>query len=141
MLTTVQATDDPATLADQSQGDQTLQSRQIDTPAQLIARLIALEEENKTLKATVEGMRTPPIRSLHVLEQTDKKGDQRQDQTLRSTRRDLLLNTGVILGRQKDMISPIRRLDALAFDKDNDVEEILLTLPQPATIARPACHG
>lgn len=79
MSTTVHGSEDPTTPADQSEGDHTLQSREIDSLAQLVAPSVALKEENKTLKATIEGMQSPPRISARTLRLIGKKTDPKED--------------------------------------------------------------
>lgn len=130
MSMTLQGREDSMMPVDQSQGDQTLQSCKTDSLMQLIACLPAQEEENKTLKSAIEAQQSPPTRSAHAARPTGKKIDSGQDLNLHATNRNPLLSTGLILGRNKGINSPIHRLDTSTFDDDNDIEEIMAnTLP------------
>lgn len=89
---------------------------------QLVARLAALEEENKNLKATVEEMRTPQKESTR---EPDRIGGKNGLGNHQPPRCNLLSNTGPILGSNDVMESPVRRLDTIDFDDDEDIENIL----------------
>lgn len=73
-------------------------------------------------------MREPQGRSQKQ-DQSGKKSVLKLDQVTQLASRDLLLNTGLILGQQDDVISLIQRLDTSAFDDDDEAEEILVDTP------------